>query len=290
MHSSSWDNLKYVLSVIEAGSVSAAARDLGVNHATVLRRIAAFESQYGGPIFDKNANGYRLMPGKEALVQAVREVENGVLTVERLMQGANPLLSGVVRISSTDTISQYLLPDVVNTLKLESPQLEIELLSNNSHVNFARMEADLFVRPAMSLPEDMIAETAAHLVFRAFGTSQDLDKWLGLKGPLARSAAANWLSNNIPGEALGSGSDSFTVLSRMAQNGTGIAILPTFVGESLPNLVHLPDKMPDIRVPVWVGSHQDLRDIPRIRAVRKSVIAHLSAKLDQHPSTCSNTN
>ena len=284
MHSSSWDNLRYVLSVIEAGSVSAAARDLGVNHATVLRRIAAFETQYGGPIFDKKANGYRLMPGKEALVQAVREVENGVLTVERLMQGANPLLSGVVRISSTDTISQYLLPDVVNTLKLESPQLEIELLSNNSHVNIARMEADLFVRPAITLPEDMIAEIATHLIFRAFGTSQDLDNWLGLKGPLARSAAANWLSNNIPSEALGSGSDSFTVLSRMAQNGTGIAILPTFVGESLPNLVHLPDKMPDIRVPVWVGSHQDLRDIPRIRAVRKSVIAHLSAKLDRHSS------
>ena len=70
MHNLSWDNLRYVLSVIEAGSVSAAARRLGVNHATVLRRIAAFETSYGGAVFDKSANGYQLMPGKEKLAQA----------------------------------------------------------------------------------------------------------------------------------------------------------------------------------------------------------------------------
>lgn len=278
MHSSNWDNLRYVLAVMEAGSVSAAARDLRVNHATVLRRIASFETQYGGAVFEKNANGYRLLPGKASLVQAVREVEYSVLTVERLMLGANPLLSGVVRISSTDTICQYLLPEVLQILRSESPHLEIELLSNNSHLNFARMEADLFVRPAMTVPEDMIAEAATHLIFRAFGTSESLDKWFGLQGPLAKSAAANWLSDNIPKGTVKSGSDSFVVLSRMAQTGTGIAILPSFVGESVPELIHLAGKMPDIEVPIWVGTHQDLRDIPRIHAVRKCVIALLSGQ------------
>ena len=256
--------------------MSAAARDLGVNHATVLRRVAAFESQNGGAIFDRNANGYRLLPGKETLVQAVREVENSVLSVERLMLGANPLLSGVVRISSTDTICQYLLPDVLQTLRSEAPQVEIELLSNNSHLNFARMEADLFVRPAMTLPEDMVATSVTPLVFRAYGSSPELDKWFRLQGPLAKSAPAKWLAGNVQNAALQSGSDSFVVLSRMALCGGAIAILPSFVGDSLPELTHLADKMPDIEVPIWVGSHQDLRDIPRIRAVRKSVIAQLS--------------
>lgn len=277
MHNSSWDNLRYVLSVIEAGSVSAAARGLGVNHATVLRRVAAFEADHGGAIFDKSANGYRLMPGKEKLVQAMREVENSVLTVERLMQGANPSLRGVVRISSTDTICQYLLPGLLSRLKADSPQLEIELLSSNSHLNFARMEADLFVRPAMSLPEDMIAEPVMQLIFRAFGTAHGLNKWFGLKGPLAKSAAAKWLTANVASDAVESGSDSFVALARMAQTGTAIAILPSFVGDTTPGLVHLKDRMPDIDVPVWVGTHQDLRDSPRIRAVRKAVVGHLSA-------------
>lgn len=276
MHSSNWDDLRYVLAVIEAGSVSAAARHLGVNHATVLRRIATFETRYGGVVFEKNANGYRVLPGKDSLVQAVREVESSVLAVERLMLGANPLLRGRVRISSTDTICQYLLPEVLQTIRSESPQLDIELLSNNSHLNFARMEADVFVRPAIAVPEDTIAEVATHLVFRAFATSDSLDKWFGLNGPLAKSAAANWLSENIPSESVNSGSDSFSVLARMAQTGTGIAILPSFVGDMVPNIFHLADRMPDISVPIWVGTHQDLRDVPRIRAVRNFVIAHLS--------------
>ncbi|CAN0606090.1 unnamed protein product, partial [Ectocarpus sp. 12 AP-2014] len=171
---------------------------------------------------------------------------------------------------------QFLLPEVLKTLRTEAPQLEIELLSNNSHLNFARMEADLFVRPAMTLPDDMIAESAAQLTFRAFGTSAKLAKWFALRGPLAKSAASHWLCSNVPKEALVSGTDSFVVLSQMARSGTGIAILPSFIGDSIPELMHLPDLMPDINVPIWVGTHQDLRDSPRIQAVRKCVIAHLA--------------
>ena len=276
MHSSSWDNLRYVLAVIDSGSLSAAARDLGVNHATVLRRIASFEAQYGGTLFEKSVNGYRLLPGKEVLVRAIREVENSVLTVERLMMGANPQLSGVVRISSTDTICQHLLPDVLQTIRSESPELEIEVLCSNLHLNFARMEADIFVRPAASAPADTISEKTCDLVLRAFGTSDNLDKWFGLKGPIANSNAASWLAKNVAEGDITSGADSFLVLSRMAQTGAGIAILPSFVGDNTPGLVHLPDKMPDLSVPVWVGTHQDLTDIPRIRAVKNCVIAHLT--------------
>lgn len=276
MHSPNWDNLRYILAVIDAGSLSGAARDLKVNHATILRRIATFEAEYGGAIFEKRASGYRLLPGKVALVEALREVENSVLTVERQMMGANPELSGTVRISSTDTICQFLLPDLLPSLKSSAPQLEIDLLSNNTHVDFARMEADLFVRPAMTKPDGMNAQTPTQLVMRAFGTPNHVDKWFGLQGPLAKSAAGGWMSENLPQDSVTSGSDSFVVLSRMAQTGAGIAILPSFVGDTVPGLVHLADRMPDIKVPIWVGTHQDLRDIPRIRAVRKAVISFLS--------------
>jgi len=276
MHSFSWDTLRYVLTVIEAGSLSAAARHLGVNHATVLRRIAVFEAQYGGTIFEKSVNGYRLLPGKEVLVQAMREVETSVLTVERLMLGANPQLRGVVRIASTDTICQHLLPDVLQAIRSESPHLDIEVLCSNAHLNFARMEADIFVRPAVRVPEDTIAEKTCNFVLRAFGTSENLDKWFGLKGPISKSIAAGWMVENVPKDRITSGADSFLVLSRMAQTGTGIAVLPSFVGESVPGLIHLADKMPDLTVPVWVGTHHDLSDIPRIRAVKKCVVEQLS--------------
>ena len=69
MHSANWDNLRFVLSVAEHGSVSGAAKALGINHATVLRRVAAFEEAHGGPVFEKTATGYRVLPDHTRLLQ-----------------------------------------------------------------------------------------------------------------------------------------------------------------------------------------------------------------------------
>ena len=88
MHSANWDNLRFVLSVAEHGSVSGAAKALGINHATVLRRVAAFEEAHGGPVFEKTATGYRVLPDRARVIEAAREVANAVLSVERLMHGA----------------------------------------------------------------------------------------------------------------------------------------------------------------------------------------------------------
>ncbi len=62
MHSDNWDDLRYVLAVAETGSVSGAARRLGVNHATVLRHVAAYEARHGIELFDKSARGYAVSP------------------------------------------------------------------------------------------------------------------------------------------------------------------------------------------------------------------------------------
>lgn len=275
MHNANWDNLRFVLAVVDHGSVSAAARALKVNHATVLRRVAAFEDAYGGSVFDKSVTGYTLLPDRDRLIDAVRDVENCVLSVQRLMQGVNTSLSGTVRVSSTDTLCQVVLPDIVADLHNRAPGLSIELLSSNSHLDFVRMQADVFVRPALALSEDMRGERAMDFVFRAYGLPDAPQKWLNLRGPLARSAAGKWLMEAKKDEATGAGSDSFLVLRRMAEKGMGLAILPSFVAEHGPELVHFAEEMPDLRVPIWVGAHADLRDVPRIRTVWKHILTAL---------------
>ncbi|MBS0563422.1 MAG: LysR family transcriptional regulator, partial [Proteobacteria bacterium] len=70
-----WDDLRFVLAVIQEGSVSAAARVIGVNHATVLRRVAAFEAAHGLALFDKTARGYRIPPDRAQVIEAARDVD-----------------------------------------------------------------------------------------------------------------------------------------------------------------------------------------------------------------------
>ncbi|WP_417248931.1 LysR family transcriptional regulator [Celeribacter sp.] len=84
MHKANWDDYRYVLAVARAGSVSGAARELGVNHATVLRRVAGIEARLGVELFEKSVRGYEIAPEKLRLIEAAREVEAAVGAVERL--------------------------------------------------------------------------------------------------------------------------------------------------------------------------------------------------------------
>ncbi|MEP3333381.1 LysR family transcriptional regulator [Sedimentitalea sp.] len=278
MHSSNWDNLRYVLAVADMGNVSAAARSLGVNHATVLRRVAAFEADHGGAVFERTATGYHVLPERARVIEAAREVENGVLSVERMMHGAVAPLRGEVRVSSTDSICQMLLPPLVAQLHAESTELQLNLLSTNTHADFARMQADISVRPALALPDEMTGESSAQLAFRAYHVPGASDRWLSLSGALARSAPAKWMDTQISPERIATGSDSFLVLRELAKLGLGSAILPVFVGDRTPELVSHPDKMPTLSVPIWVGTHSDLRDVPRIRIVRERILDFLAAR------------
>ena len=113
MHRDNWDDLRYVLAVSETGSVSAASRMLKVNQATVLRRIAAFEDRQGAEVFERSPQGYQVPSDRLRLVEAAREVRNAIDTVGRILQGAEAQLSGVVRVTSTDTFCISVLPDVV---------------------------------------------------------------------------------------------------------------------------------------------------------------------------------
>lgn len=276
MHTIDWDNLRYVLAVVENGSVSAAARHLGVNHATVIRRVTAFEEAFGGALFDKSATGYRLLPNREPVLEAMRDVESSVFSVRRLMLGGSASLRGVVRVASTDTLCQLVLPRIVARLHARFDELRIELFSSNTHVDFSRMQADVFVRPTTALPPDMTGEQAASLHFAAYSVPEAGDAWLSLNGPLANSVVGTWLARTVPPDRLSGGSDSFMVLRQMAETGLGIAILPTFVAEASSVLHRRPELMPDLEVPLWVGSHRDFRETPRISATRSHIIAELA--------------
>lgn len=279
MHKDNWDDLRYVLSVAQTGSVSAAARELGVNHATVLRRVAAFEERYGVTVFDRTSTGYSVPRERARLIDAVREVEAAHMAVVRAIAGARAPLSGAVKITSTDTFCVSVLPRVLARVRAGAPGLRIDLLSSNAHVDLARIEAEITVRPAMALSPELIGEAAAELGFGVYVPAMvpDSQSWLGLSGALSRTPVAEWLRQSIAESAFVGAADSFVVLREMVAAGLGRAVMPRVLGDHDPRLMHLPDAMPEFLVPVWVASHADLADAPRLAAVRARLAEALCA-------------
>lgn len=265
-----WDDLRFILAVAETGSVSAAARKLAVNHATVLRRVAAFEERQGIDIFDKTSRGYRVIEDRLRVITAAQEVENAIQAVERAVKGTQAPLQGTVRVTSTDSICQIVLPPIVADIHKEAQSLKIELLSTNAHLELSRLNADITVRPAETLADELKGDVAARLAFDIYASPEcSRDRWLGLSGPLARAPVAKWMDAAVSPTQLVGTADSFMTLREYAAIGLGQAILPCVVGDMDPRLERRPGIMPDASVAIWVASHFDLYDAPRIRAARQ---------------------
>ncbi|MGZ9812374.1 LysR family transcriptional regulator [Pseudoroseicyclus sp. H15] len=272
-----WNDLRYVLAVAETGSVTAAARRMGVNHATVLRRVNAFEAALGTLIFRREAAGYAVLPEQLHVIERAREAAQAFDAVARAARGGEGG-EGVVplRVTSTDSFCQGVLPEILAELSREG--MAIDLFAANHHVDLGRLAADLTVRPAMRLPDDLFGVQAGTLGFAAYAAPGGADCWLGLRGALARAVPAAWLEEQTGGAPVRGGADSFLVLARMAAAGMGSAILPCIVGDAAPELRRLPHDLSQVSVPIWVASHADLAEAPRLETVKSRLVRALKSR------------
>ena len=268
-----WDDLRFVLAVAEHGSVSAAARELGVNHATVLRHVGTFEDRHEVEIFEKTARGYVIHDDKLRVIEAAREVENAMLGVQRIIEGAQAPLRGRVRVTSTDTFCNRVLPPIIREISESNDELHVELMSSNAHLDLSRMHAEITVRPAVKLPDELQGDVACALDFDVYAAPQcPSDRWLGLAGPISRTPASTWMADNITSDQIVASADSFITLSHLAAVGAGQVILPCLIGDGDARLERRRGILPPTSINLWVACHVDLVEVPRIRAVRRKLV------------------
>lgn len=265
MHNGNWDDLKFVLAVTETGSVSAAARSLGVNHATVLRRIAAFEEAHGSEIFERTQQGYRLRPDRADVIEAAREAASALGRVSHLLRAGRPGEGDVLRLTSTDTLCATVLAAGIGEISRVMAPDRVSLVSSNAHLDMGRLQADLAVRPSPSCPPDMTGEAVIEMGFDTFAMDAEETRWLGLSGPLVRAGPASWMADRVEAGQIVACADSFLALREMVRQGQGIAVLPDILARGVPGLQRVDRGFPEMRVPIWVLCHKDLAGSPRMQ-------------------------
>jgi len=158
MHKIKWDDLQFVLAVAEGGSLAAAARTLGVNHTTVLRRLGALEDRLGVRLFERHASGYRLSAESKHVLNTIRGIEKSVQGLERAIAGQGVDFEGSLRLTSTDSLFKSVLVRHVRNFRARNPSVLLDLHVTNVRLNFAKLDADITVRPATVLPSDLTGE------------------------------------------------------------------------------------------------------------------------------------
>ncbi|MFT7402941.1 MAG: DNA-binding transcriptional LysR family regulator, partial [Hydrogenophaga sp.] len=143
MNELDWSDLRHALAVAEAGSLTGAARQLGVNHTTVLRRLDALEAQLGARLFDRQRSGYTPTAAGLALVAHARHMADRAVEIERQVMGLDRELTGLLRVTTAFVIMEHLLPAPLAAFAREHPGIEVEVIENAFLVDLSRQRAEV---------------------------------------------------------------------------------------------------------------------------------------------------
>ncbi|MGI9449126.1 MAG: LysR family transcriptional regulator [Geminicoccaceae bacterium] len=283
-----WDDLRFALAVADSGSVAAAARRLGVNHTTVLRRIHAFEKNQGIRLFERLSTGYALTAEGEQLAAAARNIDDMVATLERRIAGRDLKLEGVIRVTTTDTFMNSVLPPHLASFRAKHPRITIELAQTNTRLNLTKRDADVAIRPARALPTPLVGRLVSDVAFAIYAEDRyltgcpdaDLKDHIWLAGDelLANSPVASWMHEHVPDVQIAFRADSFVALSHAVRAGLGVAALPCCLADKMPTLSRIYGPVPDLTTKLWLLTHRDLNDAARIRAFMDHMQEALSAE------------
>lgn len=276
-HRMNWDDLRFVLAVADHGSVASAARRLGVNHTTVLRRVHAFEEAQKIRLFERLPTGYALTAEGEQLVAAARSIDDTVAALERRIAGQDLKLEGTIRVTTTDTFMTSILPRHLASFRRRHPRIAIELALTNSRLNLTKRDADVAIRPAKELPAPLIGRRVADVGFAVYGAKDYVDThstdmlaaehaWLAGDELLANSPMAGWMYRHVRDARIAFRADSFVALRHAAAAGLGLAVLPCCLGDADLMLHRLDGPMDDLSTGLWLLTHLDLSQAARIRA------------------------
>ena len=282
-----WENLHCFAAFARQRSLSAAARELGVEHATVSRRIAALENELKLKLVDRRARAYYLTADGERIAAMAQRMEEEVFAVERAAQAGQDVLRGEISITAPPMMTAWLIAPRLHELQRQHPGIRVRLITETRIASLPRREADLAIRLSRPTEPDLVARKIGSLKFWLYGTKDYLDRHVpGARGFLAYdesmelSEQQQWLRAVLAGRPLVMQSNNLDVQYQAARHGAGIISLPFFIGDHDAKLSRVEDEeyIPLVRE-IWLAVHSDLRDVPIVRVVMPFVTACLQEGL-----------
>lgn len=281
----SWDDQRVFLAVLEEGSLSAAARRLGLSHPTVRSRIETLEQQLGTVLFTRSVNGLTPTAAAEALREPARAMAMASEFFVRQASTSGGEAAGTVRISVPDFMGVEVIPAMLARLRETHPAIRIELSLSNLPADLLAQEVDLAVRTVAPKQDALVARKVAAIPLGFFASHGYVER-RGRPASLAELAEHDVIgpdrnrSDLAMVDRLGGLSrdrfvlrtDSHPAHVAAARAGIGIAVAQVPVGERDPNLVRI---LPDLDVLVletWIVTHENLARVPRVRAVFDSLV------------------
>ncbi|MEJ2644430.1 MAG: LysR family transcriptional regulator [Gammaproteobacteria bacterium] len=192
MNQLDWALIRSFLAVARLGSLSAAARDMGVSQPTLSRDIQALEAATGLNLFRRTTQGLVLTPQGQRLVDAADHMNAAADRFARQASGLSVELEGDVRISANEIVGTYLLPPAIADFRQEHPAVHVEVVISNGASSLSKREADIALRMFRPTQPDLVARRLPDLELGFYAHRDYLDR-RGEPAPASASAVPTWV-------------------------------------------------------------------------------------------------
>lgn len=281
----SWADFHLVLVVSEIGQLSKACEALAMSHVTLLRKLAAIETRLKVRLFDRVRGHCRPTEAGLELIEAAQAMAPLAQQAELKVMGQDLRPSGHVRVTAAGILVSHLLPQVLHQFAQSFPEVTLEFTASRNHFSLARREADVALRVSDHVPDWLVGRQLARLDFAIYGLRrlgqksprQPLSRlikhgrWISFERDARDLKFDRWLEDHVPNSAVAIRVDGFEHALAMLRANLGIALLPTFLENTCPDIERLSDAIGELRTPLWLITHQDLRNTMRIKVLMQAV-------------------
>ncbi len=290
-----WSLYRTLLAVIDAGSLSGAARVLGVAQPTVGRQIEALEAALGGEaLFTRSPGGLRPTRAALALAPHAQAMAAAAETLVRTAQGDAEAMSGVVRLTASDIVGAEVLPPILTEFRETWPQIDIELSLSNRQEDLLRRDADIAVRSVRPTQDALLARRVgvAPLIFyghrsylQKHGEPRSVEELSGHtligydRAPLPHIDGVEHLPFAITRDLFAIRTDSELAQLALLRAGIGLCPCQRNIADRDPNLVAILEDQFALSLELWVVMHEDLKGDRRLRALFDHLVAGLKAEV-----------
>jgi DNA-binding transcriptional LysR family regulator len=282
-----WENIRHFLAVAQSGTLSGAARNLKVDHATVSRRLAALEVALDVRLVDRLPRSCRLTAiGKRVFERAV-EMEAGAHGIARLAKAAHAPLVGGVTLSAPPVLVAHLLAEHLARFRAENPEIRLSLSAQGQQVSLSRREADVAVRLVRPDEAGSVSRKVGTMAFglyahRSYAHLAAPERWqfIAFDQSFADMPQQSWLLGIAGDRPVACELNHISEHLIAVRAGVGVAGLPRFLGDRDHDLVRIDEDVPPFARDIWLVVHRDLRRTPAVRAVMNFVAVVISEHRD----------
>ena len=281
MNKIDWNQLRAFLETAETGSLSAAARKLGLTQPTLSRQVAAIELSMGVTLFERVGKAMALTSTGLDLLEHARTMGAAADALGMAATGRSQAIEGVVSVSASDAVAAHLLPPLVRQLREQEPGIAIEVISSNALSNLLRREADIAIRHVKPEQPELIARLIREAT-ASFYASEDWVKVHGHPRSAKEAARLPFVGADRSGQFLAylcqhglplteanfsCYADHSVAHWALVRQGLGIGAMMNEIARDTPGIVRVLDDVPPVRFPIWLVTHRELRTSRRIRVV-----------------------